>query len=293
MFDVQNLNNMSTKKPLKKFMWSVITVACGVYFGILLLMFIFQSKMIFFPTRQIVCTPADLKLEFEDLTLLATSDGVKINAWYVPAKTPRGTVIFCHGNGGNICYSLDVAENFNRMNYNVMMFDYRGYGKSEGSTTEKGTYADAQACYDWLLKEKKIPERDIVVMGRSLGAAIASNLAKNNNPRLLILESAFTSTSDIAANAYPIFPVRFLCRFGYRNIDNVKLIKCPLLVIHSPNDEIVPYSHGRKIFDAANAPKEFLKITGSHNEGFDESKETYVEGLRNFMEKYANSTVLP
>ncbi|MFZ2655029.1 MAG: alpha/beta fold hydrolase, partial [Victivallales bacterium] len=137
---------MADKKTLtlKRFMWSVITIACGVYFGILLLMFLFQSRMFYFPTSQIVCTPADLKLEFEDLTL-TTSDGVKIDAWYVPAKTPGGTVIFCHGNGGNLCYSLDVVENFNRMNYNVMMFDYRGYGKSEGSTTEKGTYADAQA----------------------------------------------------------------------------------------------------------------------------------------------------
>ncbi|OGV54275.1 MAG: hypothetical protein A2X45_06730 [Lentisphaerae bacterium GWF2_50_93] len=266
-------------------MWSIITIVCGVYFGILLLMFLFQSKMIYFPTREIVCTPADLKLEFEDLAL-TTSDGVKINAWYVPAKTPRGTVIFCHGNGGNLCYSLDVVENFSRMNYNVMMFDYRGYGKSEGSTSEKGTYADAQACYDWLVKEKKIPEKEIVVMGRSLGGAIASNLAKDNSPRLLILESAFTSTADIAANAYPIFPVRLLCRFGYRNIENVKLIKCPLLVIHSPDDEIVPYSHGRKIFDAANDPKEFLQIRGFHNEGFEESKDVYVEGLKKFMEKY-------
>jgi len=278
---------MADKKTLtlKRFMWSVITIACGVYFGILLLMFLFQSRMIYFPTSQIVCTPADLKLEFEDLTL-TTSDGVKIDAWYVPAKTPGGTVIFCHGNGGNLCYSLDVVENFNRMNYNVMMFDYRGYGKSEGSTTEKGTYADAQACYDWLLKEKKIPEKEIVVMGRSLGGAVASNLAKNNNPSLLILESAFTSTADMAASAYPIFPVRLLCRFGYRNIENVKSIKCPLLVIHSPNDEIVPYSHGRKIFDAAKEPKEFLQISGSHNEGFDESKEAYVEGLKIFLGKY-------
>ncbi|MFZ2655442.1 MAG: alpha/beta hydrolase, partial [Victivallales bacterium] len=130
------------------------------------------------------------------------------------------------------------------------------------------------------------PEKEIVVMGRSLGGAVASNLAKNNNPSLLILESAFTSTADMAASAYPIFPVRLLCRFGYRNIENVKSIKCPLLVIHSPNDEIVPYSHGRKIFDAAKEPKEFLRISGSHNEGFDESKEAYVEGLKIFLGKY-------
>ncbi len=266
-------------------MWSVITIACGVYFGILVLMFIFQAKLIYFPTSQIIYTPAALRLEFEDL-MLASPDGVKINAWYVPAKAPRGTVIFCHGNGGNMSYSLDVAENFTKMNFNVLLFDYRGYGKSGGSPTEKGTYADAQTAYDWLLKEKKIPEKEIVVLGRSLGGAIAANLTKDRSPRMLILESAFSSVADVASKSYPIFPVRLLCRYRYDTSEYVKNLKCPLLVIHSPEDEIVPYSLGRKIFDSAGGPKEFLKIKGTHNEGFDESKEVYVKGLRTFIEKH-------
>ncbi|OGV41881.1 MAG: hypothetical protein A2X48_07650 [Lentisphaerae bacterium GWF2_49_21] len=267
-------------------MVSFLTVACGVYFGILLLMFLFQSKMIYFPTRGIVCTPADTRLEFEDL-MLKTHDGVKINTWYVPARNPAaGTVIFCHGNGGNMCYSLDVAENFSKMNYNVLLFDYRGYGKSEGSPSEKGTYYDAQTAYDWLMKEKKIPEREIVVMGRSLGGSIAANLAKDNSPRLLILESSFTSTPDVAADAYRIFPVRLLCRYKYNTLDYIGKIKCPVLVIHSPDDEIIPYSHGKKLFSSAKEPKEFLQIRGGHNEGFDDSKEIYIEGLKKFLEEH-------
>ncbi len=276
---------MLKRKTVKGFMLSFIAIACGVYLGILLLMFLFQSKLVYFPSKTLVCTPADLRLEFEDL-MISTPDGIRINAWFVPAKESSRTVIFCHGNGGNMCYSLDVVENFHKMNCNVLLFDYRGYGRSEGSPSEKGTYADAQASYAWLMKEKKVQEREIVVMGRSLGGAIASRLARENNPGMLILESSFTSTADVGASAYPIFPVRLLCRYGYRTVDNVKDIRCPLLVIHSPDDEIVPFIHGRRIFDAAKDPKMFLQIRGTHNEGMDESRDVYFEGLRKFMEAY-------
>ncbi len=275
--------NVPPRKTLKRFMLSFLTIAFGVYFGLLLLMFIFQSKMVYFPRKELVCTPADLRLEFEDL-MLTVPGGQKINAWYVPSKNPAGTVIFSHGNGGNMCYSLDVVENLSKMNYNVVLFDYRGYGRSEGSPSEKATYEDAQTVYDWLLKEKKISEDSIIAMGRSLGGAIAANLAKDNKPRALILESTFTSTKDVGADAYPFLPVRMLCRYNYSTLEYVGKIKCPLLVIHSPDDEVIPYKHGKQIFNSAGEPKEFLEIRGTHNEGFDDSKEIYVAGLKKFLE---------
>ena len=123
-------------------------------------------------------------------------------------------------------------------------------------------------------------------MGRSLGAAIAANLAKKYNPRILILESGFSSTPDVAARHYPIFPVRLLCRYKYKTAEYVKDIRCPLLVIHSPDDEIIPYSNAEKIFNSAKEPKEFLEISGSHNEGFADSGDIYVNGLRSFIEKH-------
>ena len=277
-------------KRIKRLMTSLLFILCGVYFGMLILLFIMQSKLVYFPLKEIACTPTDIRLEYEDITL-NTPDGLKLNAWYIPSKSPTGTVIFCHGNGGNICYTLDVVETMNKMNLNVLVFDYRGYGKSEGSPTENGTYTDAETAYQWLIKDKKIPENSIIIMGRSLGAAIAANLAKNHNPRLLILESGFSSTPDVAAKQYPIFPVRLLCRYKYKTAEYVKDVKCPLLIVHSPEDEIIPYPNAKRIFNSANEPKEFLEIRGSHNEGYSDSGDIYTNGLRNFLEKHANSAV--
>ena len=271
-------------KRIKRLMTSLLFILCGVYFGMLILLFLMQSRLVYFPSKEIVCTPADIRLEYEEITM-KTSDGINLNAWFVPAKSPTGTVLFCHGNGGNISYSLDVVETLNKFNLNVLLFDYRGYGKSEGSPTENGTYTDADTAYRWLIKDKNIPESSIIVMGRSLGAAIAANLAKNHNPRILILESGFSSTADVASKQYPIFPVRLLCRYKYKTADYVKDIKCPLLVVHSPDDEIVPYSNGKKIFSSAKEPKEFLEIRGSHNEGYSDSGDIYINGLRNFIGK--------
>jgi fermentation-respiration switch protein FrsA (DUF1100 family) len=270
------------KNRFKRLMTSLLFILCGVYFGMLILLFLMQSRLVYFPSKEIVCTPADIRLQYEDITM-KTSDGLNLNAWFVPAKSPTGTVLFCHGNGGNISYALDVAETLNKFNLNVLLFDYRGYGKSEGSPTENGTYADADTAYRWLIKDKNIPEDSIIVIGRSLGAAIAANLAKNHNPRLLILESGFSSTADVAAKQYPIFPVRLLCRYKYKTADYVKDIKCPLLVVHSPDDEIVHYSNGIKIFNSAKEPKEFLEIRGSHNEGYSDSGDTYTNGLKDFI----------
>lgn len=277
-------------KRINRLMTSLLFILCGVYFGILILLFLMQSKLVYFPSKEIVCTPADIRLQYEDITM-KTSDGLNLNAWYIPAKSQVGTVLFCHGNGGNISYSLDVAETLNKLNLNVLIFDYRGYGKSEGSPTENGTYTDAETAYQWLLKDKNIPENSIIVMGRSLGAAIAANLAKNHSPRILILESGFSSTPDVAAKQYPIFPVRLLCRYKYKTAEYVKDIKCPLLVVHSTEDEIIPYANGKRIFNSAKEPKEFLVIKGSHNEGYSDSGDSYVNGLRNFIEKHANATL--
>ena len=266
-------------------MASLLFILCGVYFGMLILLFIMQSRLVYFPAKEIICTPADIRLQYEDI-IIKTPDGLNLNAWFIPAKSPTGTVLFCHGNGGNICYSLDVVETLNKLNLNVLIFDYRGYGKSEGSPSEKGTYTDAETAYRWLMKDRNIPESSIIIMGRSLGAAIAANLARNHNPRLLILESGFSSTPDVAAKKYPIFPVRLLCSYKYKTAEYVKDIKCPLLVVHSKEDEIIPYSNGIKIFSSAKEPKEFLEISGSHNEGYTDSGEVYVDGLRNFIEKH-------
>lgn len=270
------------KKRLLRMMLSILYIVLGVYLGFGILIFLMQSKFIFFPDKRITLTPSDLRIKYEDLNL-ENPDGTTLNLWYLPYENAKRTAIFCHGNGGNMSYNLDAVELLHGLGLNVATFDYRGYGNSKGSPSEKGVYADAERAYRFLVDEKKVEESSIIIVGRSLGASIAANLAKNHSPAGLILESGFSSVPDVAAGQYPIYPVRLMCRFKMPTAEYVTQVKCPVLVVHSPDDEIIPFSHGKRIFDAANSPKTFLEITGSHNEGFSDSIDTYKPGLEKFL----------
>ncbi|HPN84655.1 MAG TPA: alpha/beta hydrolase, partial [Victivallales bacterium] len=177
---------------------------------------------------------------------------------------------------------LHSIQVFNKMRCNVLIFDYRGYGRSEGSPSEKGTYLDADAAYDYLMK-KGIPEKEIIIFGRSLGGAVAVDLASRNNPSALIIESTFSSIPDMAAKLYPFLPARLLCVIKYDSLMKIEKIKCPLLVVHSPHDEIIPFEMGRKIYEKAKEPKRFLEIIGSHNEGYIDSGNLYEDGILDFI----------
>ena len=247
-----------------------------------------------------IATPDQYGMQYEDLTL-TTEDGVKISAWYVHAPEPAkgqadsipassdsaqqsgDVVLFCHGNGQNISFRLESVRIFHNMGLSVLIFDYRGYGRSEGSPSEEGTYADARAAWDYLVHTRKIPPPRIIVFGRSLGGAVAAHVAKEHAPKALILESTFTSVPDYASDIYPFLPVRLLCRFSYDTHSIIGDVPCPVLIVHSPEDEIVDFSYGRRLFEAASEPKEFLEITGSHNSGFLTSRATYTDGLKSFL----------
>jgi fermentation-respiration switch protein FrsA (DUF1100 family) len=190
-----------------------------------------------------------------------------INAWYVPAKNENGVVLFCHGNAGNISDRLDSIKIFHDLGQSVLIFDYRGYGKSGGKISEKGTYLDAEAAWDYLVQVKHKQPGEIVLFGRSLGAAVAAETALRKNPAGLILESTFMSIPAIARKYYPWLPVKFIAKYRYATVDKVGLIKCPKLIIHSKTDEIIPFEHGLNLYEKASPPKEFLEIRGGHNEG--------------------------
>ena len=264
--------------------WSIVRIVVLSYVGLLVLLFLFQSKLVYFPTRVIEQTPRDFGMAFEDVTL-ETEDGVKIHGWYVPAADAKGTVLFFHGNGGNISHRLPTLQTFQEMDLNTLIVDYRGYGRSEGSPGEKGTYRDAEAAWTWLTETKKVPPGKLVIFGRSLGGAVASHLAVQHPPAGLVLESSFTSIPDMGARLYWYLPVRLLSRFEYNTRKNVAAVRCPVLIIHSPDDDIVPFENGRLLFDAANEPKQFLEITGGHNGGFLESGEQYEKPLRAFLHR--------
>jgi pimeloyl-ACP methyl ester carboxylesterase len=245
-------------------------------------LFFAQSSIVYQPGKTTYKTPADAGLEYEDI-VIETADGIKISAWFVPVKEAKGVVLFCHGNAGNITHRTETVAVFHGLGLSTFIFDYRGYGKSEGKPTEEGTHLDAAAAWNYLLREKGVKPEEIIIAGRSLGGPVASRLAAKTPPRALIVESSFSSVPDLAAGLYPYLPVRLLCRFAYNTGEYVKQVKCPVLVIHSPDDGMIPFAHGKKIFEAANKPKRFMQIRGSHNEGFSISGELYTRGLKEFI----------
>ncbi len=263
----------------------VVATIAAVYVGLCLLMYLFQARLVYFPMRGIEDTPGARGLPFEAVPLRA-SDGTKLGAWLIPADAPRGVVLVCHGNAGNISHRLDLAIFFRKLGLSTLLFDYRGYGESEGNPTERGTYLDAEAAWGFLVNERKVPPGQIVVFGESLGGAVAAWLAKDRQPGALVLQSTFTSLPDLGARLYPWLPVRLLSRFRYNTREYVRQAKCPILVMHSRSDEIVPFSHGTKLFEAANEPKEFIELAGSHNDGFLLSGQASLESLATFLAKH-------
>ena len=271
------------QRPIRKSLARSLLEAVLLSFGgLCLLGFLFQSHLIYHPQQTIQATPDQLGLAYEAATFRA-SDGVQLAAWWVPAPEPKAALLYCHGNGGNISHLLPHLEMFHRLGIQVLLFDYRGYGHSQGEPSEQGTYLDAEAAWRYLIEQRGVPANQILIFGQSLGGAIAAWLAARHTPAALILESAFTSLPAIGAVHYPYLPVRWLARFDYNTIGSLRQVRSPVLVIHSRQDEMIPFSHGQRLFEAAPDRKMFLEITGDHNSGFLTSVAAYEEGLRNFL----------
>lgn len=260
-------------------------IIAAIYLAVVLAVYLLQGRLLYVPQRKLDATPADAGMDYADVTLQA-ADGVTLHAWHVRAPQEQALVLFCHGNAGNISHRLDSIVQFAGMGLSVLIFDYRGYGQSQGHPTEQGTYLDAHAAWDYLTGTLGTPPERIVVFGRSLGAAVAAGLARQVRPGALILESGFTSCADIGQQHYPWLPVRWLLKYRYPTIETVAHITCPTLIVHSPDDDIVPFSHGRHLYRAAAEPKSFLQISGDHNTGFLTSGETYTDGVRLFLEEH-------
>ena len=270
---------------MKKMLFDAILACLIFYTAMLLLVYFLQDRLLYFPMKEMDANPAAIQLPFEDVRL-AASDGQSIVAWWIPAKNERAVLLFCHGNAGNISHRLDTLQIFNRLGLSVLIFDYRGYGASTGRPSENGTYLDAEAAWRYLVEvQKKQPEK-IILFGESLGGAVAAEIASRRRPGGLIIMSSFTSIPELAARLYPFLPARWLSKFRYATIDKIGSIKTPTLIIHSPDDEIIPFAFGRALYEKAGGPKQFLQIKGGHNEGFLESGELYVQGIKNFLDRH-------
>ncbi len=258
-------------------------------------MYLQQPSMTFFPYPEFGQTPADWGLEYEEVSL-ETEDGIKLHGWYLPQPASKQVLLFFHGNAGNISHRGDSLEVFHRLGLNVFIFDYRGYGKSQGKPGEAGLYKDARAAWNYLTHEREYNGKDIILFGRSLGGAVAARLAAEVQPGRVILESTFSSAKDMAHSFFPILSRLVLLRYQFNTAAYLKQVKSPVLMLHSPQDEIVPFRLGAKAFQAANQPKFFATMKGGHNGGFLLSQPDYEKTLGDFifrMKEMSNRQMLP
>jgi pimeloyl-ACP methyl ester carboxylesterase len=223
-------------------------------------------SLLFFPARAIATTPAAAGLPFEDVGI-ATSDGVALHGWWVAAQAPPlGHVLLCHGNAGNVGDRVQHIAQLTAAGFDVLAFDYRGYGRSAGRPSEEGTYRDARAAREALLHRRGVDAARVLYLGESLGAAVALELARQHPPAGLILQSAFTSIRDMARLHYPVVP-RALVPDAYPSLRLVRGLDVPLLLLHGERDDIVPLLHGEALFEAATCPKRLVTFPGlGHND---------------------------
>ncbi len=248
-------------------------------------MYLQQPSMTFFPYKKLEQTPQDWGLEYEDVQL-ETVDGVSLHGWYIPRSGSHGvqkTLLFFHGNAGNISHRRTSLEIFHRLGLNVFIFDYRGYGNSQGKPDEEGLYKDARAAWLYLTEQRGIKQDDIILFGRSLGGVVAAELAAEVQPGALILESVFSSARDVANVIFPVLSRLVLLRYDFNTVAYVRQVACPVLVLHSPDDEIIPSRLGEKVFQAAKPPKFFVRMRGGHNSGLRMSQPEYEQAVGVFV----------
>ncbi len=242
-----------------------------------------ENRVLFYPMKEIEFTPGFEGLSFEDV-YIKTEDNIEINGWFIPDNKAKFTLLFCHGNAGNIGHRLEKITLLREAHLNIFIIDYRGYGRSRGRPSEAGIYLDAEAGYDYLVNERKVRPEHIILYGESLGCAAVIHLAAEKKAGALIAEGAFTKGRDMARRIYPFLPA-FLFSDSYNSLAKIRKIAAPKLFIHSKNDEIVPFALSEQLYNAAAEPKRFQELFGGHNTAYMESREKYVSCIAEFVEQ--------
>ncbi len=247
---------------------------------------LFEKKMIYFPIKypEGFWNPERYGVKVED-SFFTTEDGLRLHGWFAPSKNASLTLLWAHGNAGNITHRLENTRLLLNLDINVFIFDYRGYGKSEGEPDEEGLYRDARAAYDYLLSRKDVNPQEIVFFGRSIGTAVIVDLALHRQCKGMILESAFTSGKEMAKEMLPFFlPAYFIIHSKFASIEKIERLHVPILFTHGTNDHTVPLKLGRKLFDGANGPKYFYEIQGAdHNDTYIVGGKPYFNRINEFL----------
>lgn len=266
-------------------LWTVARMALLVYVGFGVLLFLVQGYLIFPGGSSVHTTPDASGWNYEDV-YVTPEEGETTHGWYIetPAEeSARGVILFSTGNGAAIADRMFSIRQFVDLGFDVLIYGYGGFSHSSGRPSERRTYADVQAMWDYLTGERAIAPERIALFGRSLGSGVAVELATREEPRAVILESAFLSIPAVGRTMFPIFPVDLLVRHRFDNEAKIDAVTMPKLFIHSPGDEIIPYEQGRRLYEKAPEPKQFLEIEGGHNDGFIISTRDYEAGLANFL----------
>lgn len=246
---------------------------------------IFEEQFIFFPAvypdGNYELIPRSLSLEDHWFT---APDGVRLHGWLLRADSTSPALVISHGNAGNISHRLEFIRQLHRLGCTVFIYDYRGYGRSEGSPSEEGVYLDGTGAFDYLASLDGIDPKRVALFGQSLGGAVAVHVAAKRRPAALILEATFSSARDVAAELYSFLPARFFLRSKFDSESTIRKNTAPLLMLHGSVDSIIPVKLGRKLFDAANPPKEFIEIRGaSHNDVYLVGGDRYLQKIREFL----------
>ena len=247
-------------------------------------MWALQDALIFPASRDIWCMPSDAPYGWAFDTVSLHVGGDTTAAWYIPVEHAKGVILFSHGNGGNIADRIEHYAMLRGLGYDVFAYDYGGYGDSTGKPSEQRCYADVRAAWRYLTETRGIPPARIVLYGESLGGAVTCDLAAEVTPRAVVLQNTFLSVTKVAKEAFPILPVGLLLKHRFDSELKIAKIAAPVLVIHSPEDSIIPYRHGRVLFDLAPAPKTFLELHGDHNDCIFTSERVYRAGMQAFLD---------
>ncbi|MBF0418400.1 MAG: alpha/beta fold hydrolase [Magnetococcales bacterium] len=259
----------------------LVTLLALVYGGVSAQLYFSQSSKVFRPRQGLAATPAEWGVLFQEVHFLSQEH--RLHGWWIPGDSERSVILFFHGNASVISGQKGHVELFQRMGLGVFLFDYRGYGLSEGTPSEAGVYADAEAAWSHLTGVLGMPEKRVILYGHSLGGGVATWLAARHAPQAMMLEGTFLSIPAVGEELYPYLPIRLLSRIWFDNASRIGQIRVPLLILHSRDDTVIFPRHGRELFALANDPKTFLETSGSHNTSVSQGGLAVEEGMRRFV----------
>jgi fermentation-respiration switch protein FrsA (DUF1100 family) len=265
--------------------WAIAAIVV-LYLGVLLLLRLSESRLLYFPGKQRVLLPPDAALDLPVERLeIVTDDGVNLVSWMIQADSTAPWLIICNGNAGNLSEAGRPVHyaGLRGLGLNLLALDYRGYGESGGTASEQGLYRDAAAAYRYLRETRRIPSERIVVFGHSLGSAVAIDLVARFPAAGLIVEGAFTSVIDRGQELFPYVPVRWIAGSRFGSLEKMAGLTIPKLFLHATADEVIPVAHGRRLFDAAPPPKTFVELEGGHGDAFDVDSARYFGSIASFI----------